>query len=138
MTSFRIGLTPSRQAAGRAVTKVRRAIQKAFAEERQLTGLTQSGIAQAVGVHRSVISRQLRGREDISLSRVGELAHAMNRNINFSLPRKEGGAKVNWGVEPAPKVLTTNASTEVSGGRGISEDGVVSGWGQKPVSIKNH
>lgn len=79
MPSFQITLSPSRRAAGRFISSVRRTIQKALAEERKKTGLTQSDISRIIGVHRSVISRQLSGREDISLGRVAEYAYAMGR-----------------------------------------------------------
>jgi transcriptional regulator with XRE-family HTH domain len=58
---------------------VRRELQKALAEEAQKRGLTQSGLARAIGVNRSVISRELRGHKDLSLSRVAELAWALGR-----------------------------------------------------------
>jgi transcriptional regulator with XRE-family HTH domain len=86
MTSFQILVSPSRRAASRYITKVRRTIQKAFAEERQKTGLTQSEIARKIGVHRSVISREMRGQKDISLGRIGEIAWAMGRKPVFDLP----------------------------------------------------
>jgi DNA-binding XRE family transcriptional regulator len=86
MTSFQISVSPSRRAAGRFITMVRRAIQKALAEEKKKSGLTQSDIARAIGVHRSVINRELRGQKDLTLGRVAELAWAMGRKPVFELP----------------------------------------------------
>ena len=83
--SFRITISPKDQAAGRFVSRVRRALQKALAEEAQKRGLTQSGLARAIGVNRSVISRELRGHKDLSLSRVAELAWALGRRPVFDL-----------------------------------------------------
>ena len=96
MTSFQISLSPSRRAAGRFVAGVRRAIQKAYAQEHELSGLTQSDIARAIGVHRSVISRQIRGYEDITLSRVAELAFAMGRKpvLELSEPTTREGSNL--------------------------------------------
>jgi transcriptional regulator with XRE-family HTH domain len=85
MTSFQIGLSPSRRAAGRFVSRVRRALQRAVVEEGERNGLNQSKIADAIGVHRSVISRELNGRQDITLGRIAELAWAMGREIEFDL-----------------------------------------------------
>lgn len=79
MTSFQITLSPSRRAAGRFVNSVRRKLQKAFAEESKHSGLTQTDVAKTIGVHRSVINRELRGHKDITLGRVAELASAMGR-----------------------------------------------------------
>jgi len=86
MTSFQIGIKPNRRAAGRFISNVRRAIQNAFLEEKELHGTTQSDIATKLGVHRSVISRELRGYRDISLGRVAEYAWALNREIVFAIP----------------------------------------------------
>ena len=79
MTSSQITLSPSRRAAARFVVGVRRAIQKALVEEHIRNGLTQSEIARTLNVHRSVINRQSSGFEDITVSRIAELAYAMGR-----------------------------------------------------------
>jgi plasmid maintenance system antidote protein VapI len=82
--SFQITLTPSRKAAARFVVAVRRALQRAYVEE-QANGLTQTTIAKTIGVHRSVINRELRGAKDITLGRVAELASAMGRVATLEL-----------------------------------------------------
>lgn len=61
MTSFRITISPTRRAAARFVLHVRRTLQQALVEESRRRGLTQSDIARELGVHRSVINRELRG-----------------------------------------------------------------------------
>ncbi len=83
--SFRITISPKDQAAGRFVSRVRRELQKALAEEAQKRGLSQSDLARALGVNRSVISRELRGHKDLTLSRVAELAWALGRRPVFEL-----------------------------------------------------
>jgi transcriptional regulator with XRE-family HTH domain len=65
---------------------VRRKILKALEEEGQKTGLKQTDLARAIGVHRSVINRELRGKKDLTLGRVAELAFAMGREPSFELP----------------------------------------------------
>lgn len=75
---------PHRRAAARFVALVRRELQKAFAES---PDVTQSMIADVVGVHRSVINRQLRGTADISLSRVAEIADVLGYEPEFHLER---------------------------------------------------
>jgi transcriptional regulator with XRE-family HTH domain len=87
MPSFQISITPTKRGAGRFVASVRRALQKAFAEESRERGLTQSDIAREIGVHRSVIHRELHGFKDITLGRVGELAIAMGRKPRLDLPK---------------------------------------------------
>jgi transcriptional regulator with XRE-family HTH domain len=86
--SFQIAIKPNRRAAARFVSNVRRAIQKAFAEEQKKRGLSQADIARALGVNRSVINRELKGFKDITLGRVAELAWALNRVPSFDLAKQ--------------------------------------------------
>lgn len=96
MTSFQIAIKPSRRAAGRFVSRVRTALQRALVEEGERRGVNQSKIAEEIGVHRSVISRELNGRQDITLGRVAELASALGREIEFALvsPKARDGQNV--------------------------------------------
>lgn len=100
MTSFQIGISPSRRAAGRFISRVRRALQSALIEEGERNGINQSKIADAIGVHRSVISRELNGRQDITLGRLAELAWAMGREIELDLIVTKNGQGSNL-----PKVV---------------------------------
>jgi hypothetical protein len=88
MPSYQIALSPTERAAGRFVLAVRRALQKAFVEENKKRGLTQSDIAREIGVHRSVINRELRGEKDITIGRVAQLAHVLGRRPALSLPEQ--------------------------------------------------
>lgn len=96
MPSFQISISPSRRVATRYISRVRRAIQKAYAEEHHSSGLTQSEIARRIGVHRSVINRELRGQKDLTLGRVAELAYALGREPFFELrtPEEHAGENV--------------------------------------------
>lgn len=88
MPSFQITLRPSKRAAGRFVNNVRRKLLLALSEESAKRGLTQTDIAREIGVHRSVINRELRGQKDITLGRVAELASAMGRKVDLELPER--------------------------------------------------
>ena len=85
MPSFRTTVSPSRRAASRFVTDVRRSIQRALESEKKKGGVTQSQIARAIDVHRSVINREVRGFNDIGLSRIGEIAWALGKEPKFTL-----------------------------------------------------
>jgi transcriptional regulator with XRE-family HTH domain len=78
------------------VSRVRTALQRALVEEGERSGINQSKIAEEIGVHRSVISRELNGRQDITLGRVAELASALGREIEFALvsPKRRDGQNV--------------------------------------------
>jgi len=91
MGSFQITISPKRRAAARFISDVRRAIQEAFAVQQSANGLTQSEIARRLEVHRSIISRELRGNSDLTLGRVGELAWALGKKAVFELEDIETG-----------------------------------------------
>lgn len=116
MASFQISITPSRRAAARFIGKVRREILKALAEESASAGLTQSDIARTIGVHRSVINRELRGYKDISVGRIAELAFALGRKPDFALAKVQAlaGTNVQMRVVSTPSVSAKTASDTVS------------------------
>ena len=100
--SFQISLTPTRRAAAYFIGEVRDKLVEALVDRNRANGLTQSDVAREIGVHRSVINKELRGRKDITLGRVAELAEAMGFLIDFKLvePQIEHGVS----VEVAPSV----------------------------------
>lgn len=86
MKSFQLSVTPKRRAAAQFVDLIRGQIQKAYAESPEIR---QTDIARELGVHRSVINRQLRGFEDMKLGRAGELIWALGREPRFELVKPE-------------------------------------------------
>ncbi len=87
--SFQISITPSRRAAARFIGSVRDLLLRSLADSHVKTGLTQSDIARTIDVHRSVINRELRGRKDITLGRIAELAFAMGLEPRLQLLEAE-------------------------------------------------
>jgi len=112
MPSFQIAIEPNRRAAARFVGQVRRSILKALKEEHEKTGITQADIARALGVHRSVINRELKGFKDITLGRVAELAWALGRKPQFNL--NERNASFGQNTAPAPITITSIVQTATS------------------------
>ena len=113
MPSFQINLTPSRRAATRFINEVRRSVQKAYAEEKQKSRLTQSEIARRIGVHRSVINRELRGRRDMTIGRAAEYAYALGREPFFDLRVPEAPAGDNI-IMPNISASSSSATSEVN------------------------
>lgn len=113
MTSYRTGISGNRRAASRFVAKVHRQIQKAY-EGRRSEGVTQTSIANAIGVHRSVINRQLNGREDISVGRVGEFAWALGFEPEFSMTSVGGAVKQGNLTKPVIPAATTTGGAIVA------------------------
>lgn len=112
MPSFQISISPSRRVAARYISHVRRAIQKAYAEEHQSSGLTQSDIARSIGVHRSVINRELRGQKDITHGRVAEFAYALGREPFFELRILEEHAGTNVLTQDFTPTKSSGINTE--------------------------
>ena len=111
MPSFQITIKPSRRAAARYVDDVRRTLLQALAAGKS-EGVTQSKIAGQLGVHRSVINRELRGQKDITSGRVGELAWALGYRPVFRLERvTAAGANVAPLAPPEPVATSKTAGT---------------------------
>lgn len=125
MPSFQISVTPHRRAAGKFVGKARRLIAKAFADR---PDVTQSDVARVLGVHRSVISRQLRGTEDISLGRVAEFAWALGYEADLNFRKVSPDLTSNVPITPPGVQIsskgfrTTAGSVAVSGRQLVGAD----------------
>jgi len=121
MPSFRISIKPGRRVAARFVTGVRRKILQAIEEE----NIKQTDIARTMGVHRSVVNRELRGKKDFKLGRVAEYAHALGRVPLFDLPDDEHpfGSNLPEPSKPSAPVPPAIArpSSEMTGGPSILE-----------------
>ena len=98
--SFQIGITPNRRASTRFIGKVRRALIQLLAENEDVS---RTQIADAIGVHRSVITRQLNGQADMNVGRIAEIAWALGYRavIDFEKVAAADGGNVPTTVAPA-------------------------------------
>ncbi len=78
----------------------------ALAEESSKRGITQSDIAREIGIHRSVINRELRGYKDISVGRVAEIAQALGRDPFLELRNLSAEWQANVSTH-LPEIKTT-------------------------------
>lgn len=108
--SFQITISPKRRVAARHINDVRRVILEALAEEARDRGMTQSEVARLLEVHRSAINRELRGRKDMSLGRVGEYAWALNRVPVFSMPPRQASSRDNV---PASVTISSGGASSI-------------------------
>jgi len=97
------------------VTAIRRSIQKALEEEKRARGLKQTDIARAIGIHRSIINREIRGKKDITLGRVAELAWAMGRKPTLELPKitHRDGSNLRVTTPPVQMLPSNNVTGSV-------------------------
>lgn len=115
MPSLQITISPDKRAAARFIGSVRRAIQKAYIEEQRKRGVSQSDIARALKVHRSVINRELRGFKDMTLGRVAQFAWALGRRPSFVLEEQVATAGQNVAPAPIPPVRISNSASTTGG-----------------------
>ncbi len=112
--SFQIAIPQNRRAAARFVGKVRRALQEALSDN---PDVKRTDIADTLGVHRSVITRQLNGKKDMSLGRVAELAWAMGYSPKLVLEPINSGEPSNFPKLPIPaKQYRVQTSTSTGSG----------------------
>lgn len=110
MASFQITIPANRRAAARLVGEVHRSLLQAFSQKSEM-GLTQSEIARMLGVHRSVINRELRGAKDMTIGRVGELAWAMGKKAVLTLEDVRAQPHANNRPEPAAPTFQTRITS---------------------------
>ena len=99
----------------RFIAGVRSELQRAFAHERKTNRLTQQNIAAKLGVHRSVINRQLMGFENMTVRSVADLAWAMGWEPEFRLSKQtdQGNYFVVEDAAPVKFVPTKTATANV-------------------------
>lgn len=83
--SFQMRVKPHRLAGAVFVTEVRDALLTMLMKRKREQKLKQADIAELLGVNRSVVNRQLTGKADLSLMRVGELADILGCTAEFRL-----------------------------------------------------
>ncbi|WP_157133058.1 helix-turn-helix transcriptional regulator [Roseobacter sp. SK209-2-6] len=72
--SFKFKVSDKERATGRFKGRAHRAIVRAVREAKESRGLTQSDIAESMGVDKSVVSRILNGKGNLTLQTIGEIS----------------------------------------------------------------
>jgi transcriptional regulator with XRE-family HTH domain len=89
VTSFQFDVGGRARKAGRFIGRVRDELLKALSEKKAKEGLTQQALATKLGVHRSLINRQLSGESNLTLRSLADLAWAMDMDLKFELQERE-------------------------------------------------
>ena len=107
--SFQIAVEPNNRAAARFVGKVRRVLVSLLADH---PDVSRKQVADAIGVHRSVITRQLNGHADISVGRIAEIAWALGYRpvIEFEKIGGADGCNLPTAVAPAYRAVVVQSS----------------------------
>ena len=96
--SFQIRLDPRKKAASRFILAVRAALQEALTEEAESGRTTKSQIAERLGIHRSAVTRRMKGTENLTLRTLAEMAWALGRRPTFTLERATTPEGTNYSV----------------------------------------
>lgn len=99
MASLRTLVSPNRRAAARLVGQTRRRLQKALTDRPHVK---RTKIADALGVHRSVITKHFNGTQDMTLGRAAELAWALGYEAEFVLHDMKQSAETNMQAGTCP------------------------------------
>ena len=120
MTLFQFDVGDRARKTGRLVGQVRDELVRALAEKRSKDRVTQQGLAQKLGVHRSQINRQLSGEANLTLRSLADLAWAMNMDVVFELKEPPSSALSN----EAPQTSTVgHAPAKILDGRRRTSNG---------------
>ena len=119
--SYKFDIDPKNRVVARFIGEVRSELVRAFVEESAASGLTRDQLAQLLGVHKSLITKRLRGNVNLTLRSIGEMAWALDREPEFTLAQPdepavsanqalhtEGGVQVE--IARTDDILTDTAS----------------------------
>lgn len=104
MTSYEWKLDERTRFASRRLARLREALQDALAAEKKARKITFQAVAEAIGVNRSVVHRQLMGDENLTVRRLFELAWAIGWDVEFRLKRREIAAGSNQPRQECPAI----------------------------------
>lgn len=108
--SFKFGMDPRRKSFVRAIGGAHAAIAEAMQED---GGITVTELARRLDVDKSVLSRRLKGQTNMTIKALADIAWALGRRVEISLPKKKAQGNrpvvtsVVWQERPvvlAPKV----------------------------------
>lgn len=118
--SFQFEIGAKRRKVARFLASAHRELVEAFLDERSSRKITQQEIASKIGVHRSVINRQLTGAGNLTLRTLAEWAYALDRDVEIRIS-KRGDHKANWktpvthsNLEPKRLTVNTGRYSQVS------------------------
>lgn len=109
--SYRFAPDARKRKTARFITKVRRELQKAYMEEKASRGISQADLARLMGVNRAVVCRQLAGSSNLTLRTIADFAWALNRDLEFRMPKRVAGAGTNHHGDAATVAPVAAANT---------------------------
>lgn len=116
MTSVSPRLDKRRRTYVRLIGNIHHALNQALSEEKAKRGLNMTKIGKILGIGRSAISRKFDGRHNITLEALADLAYALDRPVEISLPERAATVAGSNDVRPPETtVVTSRVMTNRSG-----------------------
>ncbi len=112
MSSYKIRVDPRRKTFTRLISVIHRELAAALEREGRARNLTQSDVANTLGVNKSAISRRLSGTSNLTLKSISDLAWVLGHDVDFRLvSQRQNMAGANYPVATAPAAPKITTST---------------------------
>src|ERR1700680_474005 len=85
----------------RLLGDIQHALNEALEAEHKKSGLTRAGMAKVIGRDRSFVTRKLNGTSNMTLETLADLAFALDRPVQVSLPERNVQPRANDVPAPA-------------------------------------
>ena len=123
MSSYKISVDPKRKAFTRLISAIHRELAAALEREGRARNLTQSDVANTLGVNKSAISRRLSGTSNLTLKSISDLAWALGHDVNFRLvSRRQKIAGANYPIATASAApIVTSSTTEHAASASVAQ-----------------
>jgi transcriptional regulator with XRE-family HTH domain len=101
--SFQISIPRHRLIGAQALLETRDALIEALFHEKKRRKFSQSELAKALGVDRSVVHRQLKGNGDIGIAKAAEIADMLEHDLIIDIVARHNIGANNASVSPTQK-----------------------------------
>ena len=94
MALFKFKIAPKRKQFVKFIGKIYELLEDAYWQEHTRNGLTKTKLAEALGVHKSYVTRLFSGTSNMTLETLSNLAYELNRDIKIDLVERGPTIKV--------------------------------------------
>ena len=113
--SYKMKISRLDRSAGRFKSRVHRALMKAVMAAKKEKGMTQSQIAELMGVDKSVVSRVLNGQGNLTLKTIGEISWVLGLRPELSFVKLDADLSTHSNHVPHEHIVAAEATKTSSG-----------------------
>ena len=111
-TSSSLSIDKRRRTYVRMIGQIHDALIRALTEEQESRGLTQTGMAEALGASKSFISRKMSGTSNMTLETLADLAFALDRIVKVDLVSRSPNTSSNYFEMKAGNATPTKGASQ--------------------------